>query len=353
MGAGNFDTRGPILFHVRINNMMHYLKELESEAIHIIREVAGEFRNPVMLYSIDKDSSVMVRLAQKAFEPARIPFPSLHVDTGYKFPEMIEFRDAFLKEIGARLIVERDEEGIADGIHPARVGMDRCCAMLKTRGLLHALKKYGFDAAMGGSRREEEKSRAKERIFSFRDGFGQWNPREQKPEVWDLYNARVNEESGECRSFLASGRAGCRTGAVYYNRCCVPSFFDAHLYDPYRINRATGSFILIDPATNTTVGAGMIRGPIRSFDGIRAEYVPIVEKPRSNNIVWQRWSINLEKRETRNGHKAAVMWLTGYSGSGKPAIADALEKRMFERNIRTMLLDGDNARHGLCSDLGF
>jgi sulfate adenylyltransferase subunit 2 len=173
--------------------MRLHLKELESESIHIIREVAAEFRNPVMLYSIGKDSSVMVRLAQKAFYPARMPFPLLHIDTGYKFPEMIAFRDAFTKEISARLIAECDEAGIRERIHPARIGMDKCCAMLKTRGLLQAIRKHGFDAAMGGARREEEKSRAKERIFSIRDKYGQWNPREQRPEVWDLYNSRANE----------------------------------------------------------------------------------------------------------------------------------------------------------------
>jgi sulfate adenylyltransferase subunit 2 len=172
---------------------LNYLRELESEAIHIIREAAAEFQNPVMLYSVGKDSGVMARLAQKAFHPGRIPFPLLHVDTGYKFPEMLEFREAFVKRIGARLIVERNEAGIAGGAHPARIGMDRCCALLKTEGLIQAIRKHGFDAALGGARREEEKSRAKERIFSIRDRYGQWDPRNQRPEVWDLYNPRIHE----------------------------------------------------------------------------------------------------------------------------------------------------------------
>jgi sulfate adenylyltransferase subunit 2 len=155
--------------------------------------VAAEFKNPVMLYSVGKDSGVMVRLAQKAFYPGKIPFPLMHIDTGYKFPEMIEFRDKFVKEIGCRLIVERNEEWIAKGAHPLKMGVDKCCAKLKTQALLDALKKHEFDAAFGGARREEEKSRAKERIFSFRDEFGQWDPKYQRPELWSLYNCLINE----------------------------------------------------------------------------------------------------------------------------------------------------------------
>jgi sulfate adenylyltransferase subunit 2 len=177
-----------------LNNInISYLKQLESESIHIIREVAAEFKNPVMLYSVGKDSGVMVRLAQKAFYPGKIPFPLMHIDTGYKFPEMIEFRDKFVKEIGCRLIVERNEEWIAKGAHPLKMGVDKCCAKLKTQALLDALKKHEFDAAFGGARREEEKSRAKERIFSFRDEFGQWDPKYQRPELWSLYNCLINE----------------------------------------------------------------------------------------------------------------------------------------------------------------
>jgi len=174
-------------------NKVSHLRALESESIHILREVTAEFKNPVMLYSVGKDSSVMVRLAQKAFHPGKIPFPLLHVDTSYKFPEMYEFRDKFIAEIGAKLIVERNEEAIAGGSSPFKYGVDKCCALLKTQGLLDALGKYGYDAAFGGARREEEKSRAKERVFSFRDSFGQWDPKNQRPEPWDLYNARVNE----------------------------------------------------------------------------------------------------------------------------------------------------------------
>ena len=172
---------------------MTHLKQLEQESIHVIREVVAEFRNPVMLYSVGKDSAVMLRLAQKAFHPGRFPFPLMHIDTGYKFPEMYAFRDEMAASLGARLIVERNEEWIAKGAHPTTLGNDKCCQMLKTRGLLGALEKHGFDAAFGGARRDEEKSRAKERFFSVRDGFGQWDPKNQRPELWNLYNAELNE----------------------------------------------------------------------------------------------------------------------------------------------------------------
>jgi len=175
------------------NCHLAHLAHIESESIHILREVFAEFRNPVMLYSVGKDSSVMVRLAQKAFYPAPIPFPLMHVDTGYKFPEMYTFRDDFCSSIGVRLIVEKDEAWIAKGCHPLVLGADACCSHLKTGALLDAIRKHGFDCAIGGARREEEKSRAKERIFSVRDAHGQWDPKNQRPELWDLYNTRTQE----------------------------------------------------------------------------------------------------------------------------------------------------------------
>jgi sulfate adenylyltransferase subunit 2 len=171
---------------------LSHLKLLEAESIHILREVASEFERPVMLYSIGKDSSVMLRLAQKAFYPAPIPFPLLHVDTGFKFREMIEFRDQMAKSIGAELLVWRNEPAIAAGTNPIALDTKRCCGLLKTQALLDALKHYNFDAAFGGARRDEEKSRAKERIYSFRDTAGQWDPKNQRPELWNLYNARVH-----------------------------------------------------------------------------------------------------------------------------------------------------------------
>ena len=170
---------------------LDHLKMLEAESIHIFREVAAEFQNPVMLYSIGKDSSVLLRLAQKAFYPAPIPFPLLHIDTSYKFKEMIEFRDWYAREVGVRLIVHTNSEAIADGTQPFLVGTQRCCGLLKTKSLLDALEAGGFDAAFGGARRDEERSRAKERIFSLRDPLGQWDPKNQRPELWNLLNGRV------------------------------------------------------------------------------------------------------------------------------------------------------------------
>src|SRR5271165_2973502 len=159
---------------------LSHLEALEAESIYILREAVAEFAHPVMLYSIGKDSSVMLRLAQKAFYPGSIPFPLLHVDTGYKFREMLEFRDAYTRSLGLNLLVWRNEAALADGANPVRLGTQRCCGLLKTTALLDALRYYGFDAAFGGARRDEEKSRAKERIFSFRDRAGQWDPKVQR-----------------------------------------------------------------------------------------------------------------------------------------------------------------------------
>ncbi len=169
------------------------LEALEAESIAIIRETVASFRNPVMLYSVGKDSSVMLHLARKAFYPGKPPFPLLHVDTGYKFPEMYEFRDWFAREVGMELLVYRNEEAIAAGMNPKDYGIARCCGALKTQALLDALEHYGFDAAFGGARRDEERSRAKERVFSIRDEFGQWDPKNQRPEIWDLYNTLIHE----------------------------------------------------------------------------------------------------------------------------------------------------------------
>lgn len=174
------------------NFTLTHLQLLESESIQIIREVASEFENPVMLYSVGKDSSVMVRLAQKAFHPGKIPFPLLHVDTGFKFKEMYDFRDKWTKSIGARLIVHRNENAISRNVNPFDLGTQKCCSFLKTQALVDALREGSYDAAFGGARRDEEKSRAKERIFSFRDAFGQWDPKNQRPELWSIYNTRID-----------------------------------------------------------------------------------------------------------------------------------------------------------------
>jgi sulfate adenylyltransferase subunit 2 len=173
-------------------NLVH-LRQLEAESIHIIREVAAEFENPVMLYSIGKDSSVMVRLAQKAFHPGPLPFPLLHVDTTWKFREMIRFRDEFCRENGFRLIVHTNRSPEAQTLNPIDHGSKKWTDVMKTQALLQALNAGGFDAAFGGARRDEEKSRAKERVYSFRDKFHQWDPKNQRPELWNLYNGRVNK----------------------------------------------------------------------------------------------------------------------------------------------------------------
>jgi sulfate adenylyltransferase subunit 2 len=174
-------------------NLTH-LKQLEAESIHIIREVASEFENPVMLYSIGKDSAVMLHLAMKAFHPAKPPFPLLHVDTTWKFREMIEFRDNYAaKKLGLKLIVHINEARKKEGISPITHGSKVHTDLMKTEALKQALDKYKFDAAFGGARRDEEKSRAKERVFSFRDEFHRWDPKNQRPELWNIYNTRVHK----------------------------------------------------------------------------------------------------------------------------------------------------------------
>jgi len=169
-----------------------HLQQLEAESIKIMREVAAEFENPVMLYSIGKDSSVLLHLARKAFYPAKIPFPLLHVDTDWKFREMIEFRDRIAKEYDFDLLVHKNPEGLAMGVGPFTHGSGKHTDIMKTQGLKQALNKYGFDAAFGGARRDEEKSRAKERVYSFRDKHHRWDPKNQRPELWNTYNSQVN-----------------------------------------------------------------------------------------------------------------------------------------------------------------
>jgi sulfate adenylyltransferase subunit 2 len=170
-----------------------HLKQLEAESIHIIREVAAEFDNPVMLYSVGKDSSVMLHLARKAFFPGKPPFPLLHVDTTWKFKEMIQFRDHMAQEAGMDLIVHINPEGVEMGISPFTHGSSKHTDVMKTQGLKQALNQYKFDAAFGGARRDEEKSRAKERVFSFRDKHHRWDPKNQRPELWNTFNTRVDK----------------------------------------------------------------------------------------------------------------------------------------------------------------
>lgn len=172
---------------------MTHLKQLEAESIHIMREVAAEFDNPVMLYSVGKDSSVMLHLAQKAFAPGTPPFPLMHVDTTWKFKEMIEFRDYMAEKVGMKLIVHQNPEGVEININPFVHGSSKHTDIMKTQGLKQALDMNGFDAAFGGARRDEEKSRAKERVYSFRDEHHRWDPKNQRPELWNIYNGKVNQ----------------------------------------------------------------------------------------------------------------------------------------------------------------
>jgi sulfate adenylyltransferase subunit 2 len=223
-------------------NLTH-LKQLEAESIQIIREVAAEFQNPVMLYSIGKDSSVMVRLAQKAFFPGRLPFPLLHVDTTWKFRAMTEFRDRFCRENGFNLIVHTNHEAIKEGINPFDHGSNKYTNIMKTQGLKDALNKHGFDAAFGGARRDEEKSRAKERVYSFRDRFHQWDPKNQRPELWNLYNGKVNK--GESiRVFPLSNWTELDVWQYIHleNIPIVPLYFAA----PRPVVKRDGNLIMVD-----------------------------------------------------------------------------------------------------------
>jgi sulfate adenylyltransferase subunit 2 len=185
------------------NYTLTHLRQLEAESMHIIREVASEFENPVMLYSIGKDSSVMARLAEKAFAPGKVPFPLMHIDSKWKFREMIKFRTYYTKEKGWDLIVHYNKEGFESGVGPFTHGSKVHTDVMKTQALLGGLNKYKFDAAFGGARRDEEKSRAKERIFSFRDEFHQWDPKNQRPELWNIYNTK-NQKGESIRVFPLS-----------------------------------------------------------------------------------------------------------------------------------------------------
>src|SRR5579864_272131 len=175
-----------------VHTLPRHLRRLEAESIEIMRDVVAEFKKPVMLYSIGKDSSVMLQLALKAFYPAKLPFPLLHIDTTWKFRDMIRFRDETAKRLGVELIVHVNQEGVKAGINPFDHGSKKYTDIMKTESLKQALSKHAFDAAFGGARRDEEKSRAKERVYSFRDKNHRWDPKNQRPELWSLYNVRKN-----------------------------------------------------------------------------------------------------------------------------------------------------------------
>ena len=225
------------------SHRLSHLQRLEAESIHIMREVAAQFRNPVMLYSIGKDSSVMLHLAMKAFHPSKPPFPLMHVDTTWKFREMIAFRDQRVKELGLDLIVHVNEDGVRQGIGPFSHGSAVHTDVMKTQGLKQALDKYGFDAAFGGARRDEEKSRAKERIFSFRTATHRWDPKNQRPELWNLYNGRINK--GESiRVFPLSNWTELDIWQYIYqeNIPVVPLYFA----EPRPVVTRDGALILVD-----------------------------------------------------------------------------------------------------------
>jgi len=222
---------------------LSHLRQLEAESIHILREVASEFDKPVMMYSIGKDSSVMVHLARKAFYPGKLPFPLLHIDTTWKFKEMIKFRNAFCKEHGLELIVHTNQQGLAEGINPFDHGSNKYTNIMKTQALLQALAQGGYDAAFGGARRDEERSRAKERIYSFRDRYGQWDPKNQRPELWNVYNAKINK--GESiRAFPMSNWTELDIWLYVYleNIPIVPLYYAA----PRPVVERQGTLLMVD-----------------------------------------------------------------------------------------------------------
>ena len=259
------------------NYSLSVLDRLEAESIHILREVAAEFERPVMMYSAGKDSSVMLRLAQKAFFPDRIPFPFLHVDTSYKFPEMYEFRDRVCAEAGVELRVRRNEAALAAGANPADLGTVKCCGLLKTQGLLDELRAGRYDAVIGGARREEERSRAKERIFSFRDAHGQWDPKNQRPELWNLYNARIHP--GESiRVFPLSNWTELDVWRYIERKSIpvVPLYFAAER----EMVRRDGRLIPVGPATRLLPGETASRGSWRASAHSVAIPAPVPSPPR-------------------------------------------------------------------------
>jgi sulfate adenylyltransferase subunit 2 len=225
------------------NYNLSQLKQLEAESIHIFRDAVSQFERPVLLYSIGKDSSVLVRLAQKAFYPGRLPFKLLHIDSTWKFREMIEFRDRFCKEQGLDLMVRSNEEGKAAGVNPFDYGSRKYTDIMKTQGLLRALEQNKFDVAFGGARRDEEKSRAKERIYSFRDQHHQWDPKNQRPELWSLYNGRINP--GESvRVFPLSNWT--ETDIWQYIRLEKIPIVPLYFAKPRPVVERDGSLILVD-----------------------------------------------------------------------------------------------------------
>lgn len=294
-----------------------HLQQLEAESIQIFREVAAEFENPVMLYSIGKDSSVLLHLARKAFYPGKIPFPLLHVDTDWKFREMIEFRDKVAKEYGFDLLVHKNPDGLAMGISPFVHGSAKHTDIMKTEGLKQALNKYGFDAAFGGARRDEEKSRAKERIYSFRDQYHRWDPKNQRPELWHTYNGQVNK--GESiRVFPLSNWTELDIWQYIYqeNIDIVPLYFAKHrpvverngtliMVDDERMPLAEGEVPSEQLVRFRTLGCYPLTGAIEStadsLTGIIEEMLLSRSSERQGRVIDHDSSGSMEKKK-REGY---------------------------------------------------
>jgi sulfate adenylyltransferase subunit 2 len=292
-----------------------HLRQLEAESIHIIREVAAEFEKPVMLYSIGKDSSVMLRLALKAFHPKKPPFPLLHIDTTWKFRAMIEFRDRFCRDNGLELRVHTNREAIAQGINPFDHGSQKYTTLLKTQGLLQALQEGGYDAAFGGARRDEEQSRAKERIYSFRDARGQWDPKNQRPELWNLYNAKV-QKGESIRVFPLSNWTELDIWQYIYLESIpiVPLYFAAErpvvdrdgaliMVDDERMRLAPGEKPRMELVRFRTLGCYPLTGAIRSsattLPEIIREMLLVTHSERQGRLIDhdEEGSMEVKKRE--------------------------------------------------------
>lgn len=294
------------------HHMLSCLDDLEAEGIYILREVAAQFERPAILYSVGKDSSVLLRLAQKAFYPGKIPFPLVHVDTGYKFAEMYTFRDQMAMDLGCRLIVHRNEEAIAQGANPFDLGTDKCCGKLKTKALLDVLNENSFDAAIGGARRDEEKSRAKERIFSFRDSFGQWDPRNQRPELWNQLNGRIRR--GESiRVFPLSNWTELDIWLYIYKEQIpiVPLYFARSRSMVIRGGQLLPNHPAIKPKKDDriedvicryrTLGCmpctGAIRSEAKDLEAIIAEILAVKTSERANRVIDHDGDSAMEKKK--------------------------------------------------------
>lgn len=292
---------------------LSHLDRLEAESIHILREVAAEFRNPVLLYSVGKDSSVLLHLLLKAFAPAPPPIPLLHVDTRWKFREMIAFRDRRVAETGTELRVHINPDGIAQGIGPISHGATVHTDVMKTQGLKQALDQYGFDAAIGGARRDEEKSRAKERVFSFRNDKHRWDPKRQRPELWNVYNARI-DKGESVRAFPLSNWTELDIWLYIYREGIpvVPLYFAAErpvverdgaliLVDDERLPLRDGETPQLKKVRFRTLGCYPLTGAIESeadtLEAIIAEMLVTTSSERQGRVIDQDPTASMEKKK--------------------------------------------------------